>query len=164
MELTWQNVLMQAIPVLGGALATILGTLPGYLKDKRELAARERLAAVERLYARENVRQAKAYDERKTAYIDFICSVRNAVAELPKGEYIQKMDIANISYSTLLLFCSDDVSVVAKNTMEALREVFGDFYKTQKFNENLFTAYKNAFSLMVPVMRQDLGIHKTELC
>lgn len=163
-ELTWQAILVQAIPVLGGALAALLGALPGYFKDKRELAARERLAAEERAASRENERQAKTYDERKNAYIDFISSVRSVVAELPNGEYAEKMDIANISYSTTLLFCSDDVEIVTKETMRALREMLADFMNTKKYNEILFKSYMDAYGLMILAMRKDLAIHKTELC
>lgn len=164
MELTWQNVLMQAIPVLGGALAALLGALPGYFKDKRELAAKERMAAEERKHAQENERQTKTYEERKNAYMDYISALQNVITALPKGGYIRNMDIAIMSHSNLLLFCSENVMSEADNTIDTLKMLLKDFYKTNVFNEENYKTYMRAFGKMVPVMRLDLGIHKTELC
>lgn len=164
MELTWQNVLVQAIPVLGGALAALLGALPGYFKDKRELASKERLAADERTFAREDTRQAKAYEERKNAYTDYLSVLRNVINALPQGEYDRNLDIANMSHSTILLFCSRNVKVEAIKTLSALYDVVS--VTTGPIDKSLenFQCYLKAFDKLVSAMRQDLGVHKTELC
>lgn len=163
MELTWQNVFMQAIPFLGGALAALLGALPGYFKDKRELAAKERLAADERTFARENERLSKAYDERKNSYVEFLKALQLATSDIISNSW-ENMEIASEKYGSLRLFCSDIVMAKADLSIGALRSYLLKTKKTQTHHTAEYATYINAYNELVSAMRLDLGVHQTELC
>lgn len=163
MELTWQNILMQAIPVLGGALAALLGALPGYFKDKRELAVKERLATEERKTAQEESRQAKAYEERKSAYTDFLIALENANANSTSVDWSYMYKLSE-KFGVLRLFCSEPVFAKAEVCVNTMRIFLIETRKTKQHPYDEFAAYWNAHHELVSAMRLDLGVHQTELC
>lgn len=168
MEIDWKAIF--AHPLMNMLFGALIGYIPMHIKDKRELAAKERLAAEERVYARENERQVKAYDERKKAYRDYIYALENVFYAIPSDNYQKQMDLARISHSTLELFCSETVKSEALRAINALADVVHKAKYSIKLEQlskdHLETAkiFIVAFDKLVSAMRQDLGVHKTELC
>lgn len=159
MEIDWKAIF--AHPLMNMLFGALIGYIPMHIKDKRELAAKERLAAEERKHSQEVEKKKIAYDERKNSYIDYIRTLNKIYVDKGTANSLPQIQI---SLGIIVLFGSSAVANIANDARDALIDYVISSGEKGAHCSDTGKVYAEVYHKMATAMRFDLSIHETELC